>query len=44
MKSIYYSLYLALSNRYLEGTIKSLEPKIFIEKVEILFYKIENSE
>ena len=32
-----YSLDFALSNKYLEMIIQSLEPKIFNEKVEILF-------
>ena len=34
---------MALSNKYLEVIIKSLESKIFNEKVEVLFYKIKKS-
>ena len=37
MKSLAYSLGLALSNKYLEIIMQSLEPKIFNEKVENLF-------
>ena len=36
-----YSLDLALSNEYLDLIIKYLDPKIFNEKVEVLFYKIK---
>ena len=43
IKIFTFSLYLALSNKYLEVIIKCLEPKIFNEKVEILFYKIKKS-
>ena len=35
-----YGLDLALSNKYFEMVIKSLKPKLFDEKVEVLFYKI----
>ena len=34
-----YGLDSALSNKYLEMIIKSLEPKISNEKVEVSFYK-----
>ena len=44
MKSITYSLDLTLSISFLEVIIECLEPKIFNEKVEFLFYKIKNSE
>ena len=36
-----YILDLALSNTYLEIIIQSLEPKIFNEKMEELFFKIK---
>ena len=39
MKILTYSL--ALSNEYLEVIIESLEPKIFNEKFEVLFYEIK---
>ena len=41
MKLLSYSLYLALSNEYLEVIIEYLEPMIFNEKVEVIFYKIK---
>ena len=37
IKVLTYSLDFALSNKYLELIIKSLEPKILNEKVEVLF-------
>ena len=43
MKSLTYSLDLALSNNNLEVTIQCLEPKVFYEKVEVLFYKLKKS-
>ena len=39
-----YSRDFALPNKYLEIIIKCVKPKILDDKVEILFYKIENSE
>ena len=44
MKSLIYSLELALSNKYLEMIMQCLEPKIFNEKVEVLLYQIKKSE
>ena len=35
------SLYLALSNECLKGFIQFIEPKIFIEKADVLFYKLK---
>ena len=43
MKILNYSLDFALSNEYLKVIIKSLEPKIFSEKVDDLLYKIKKS-
>ena len=40
-KLLTHSLELVLSNKYLKVIIECLEPKIFNEKVEILFYKIK---
>ena len=39
-KIVTYSMDLTMSNKYFEVTILCLEPKIFIEKTEVLFYKI----
>ena len=44
MKSLIYSLELALSNKYLEMIMQCLEPKIFNEKDEVLLYQIKKSE
>ena len=41
MKTFTNSLELALSNKHLEVIIKSLEHKIFNEKVVVLFLKIK---
>ena len=38
-----YSLDLILSSKYLQVIIEYLEPKIFKEQVEVLFYKIKNN-
>ena len=38
-----FSLDFALSNTYFKVIIQSQEPKIFNEKVEVLFYKIKKS-
>ena len=38
------SMDFALTNTYLEVIIQCLEPKIFSEKVEVLFYKIKKIE
>ena len=38
-----YSLDLILSSKYLQVIIEYLEPKIFKEQVEVLFYKIKKS-
>ena len=43
-KALAYNLDLALSNKYLKVIIESLEPKIFNERVEVLFFKIKNVE
>ena len=43
MKILTYSLDLAPSNEYLEVIIESLEPMIFNQKVEVLFYEIKKS-
>ena len=40
-KVLTYCLKFALSNKYLEVIIQSLEPKIFTQKVEASFYKIK---
>ena len=39
-----YSFDLALSNKYLKVIIKRLKPKIFNEKAEVLFNKINKFE
>ena len=39
-----YSLDQALSNKYLKKIIKPLKPKIFNEKAEVLFNKINKFE
>ena len=44
MKSLTYSLDSVLSDKYLELIIEFLEPKIFNEKFDVLFYKIKKSE
>ena len=38
IKILTYSLDLAISNEYLEVIAKIFEPKIFNEKVDVLFY------
>ena len=42
-KVLTYNLDFALSNKYLEVIIKSLEPKISNEKVEVSFYKTKKT-
>ena len=45
LKNIFtYSLNLTLLNEYLEVFLRYFEPKIFNEKVEVLFYKIKKTE
>ena len=44
MISITYSLNLVLSYSYFGVMIQCLEPQIFNEKDELLFYKIEDTE
>ena len=44
MKSLTYILDLALSNKYLEVIIQCLEPKIFNEKVDVLFVLMRNNQ
>ena len=43
IKVLTYNLDFALSNKYLEVIIKSLEPKISNEKVEVSFYKTKKT-
>ena len=43
IKVLTYNFDFALSNKYLEVIIKSLEPKISNEKVEVSFYKTKKT-